>query len=94
MGVKEKYLSCTKLPRDTADCLLQQHWNMMSDYEKAAIRYNALANWMCAGQPATPDDRITFEILGLVEGRKAKNWPISRKEFDEAIDRAILKGFN
>lgn len=77
-------------PRDTADCLLQQHWNSMHDQEKAAIRYNALAEWMRAGQPATPDDRIAYEILGLVAGRSKRNWPISRKDFDAAIDRAVL----
>lgn len=77
-------------PRDTADCLMQQHWNSMNEQEKAAIRYTALANWMCKGQPATPDDKIAYEMLGLVEGRSKRNWPISRKDFDAAIDRAVL----
>lgn len=77
-------------PKDTADCLMQQHWNAMRAQEKESIRYNALANWMCNGQPATPGDRISYEILGLVEGRKQQNWPIPRKDFDAAIDRAVL----
>jgi len=77
-------------PKDTADCLLQQHWNAMHEQEKAAIRYNALATWMCNGQPATPTDRIAYEMLGLVEGRKPQHWPIPRKDFDEAMDRAIF----
>jgi len=81
-------------PRDTADYLMQQHWNAMHEQEKNSIRYNALAKWMCSGQPATPDDRIALEILGLVEGRLEKHWPISRKDFDEAIDRAVLHTHN
>lgn len=79
-----------KPPKDNAECLMHQHWNAMQEQEKAMIRYNALANWLCQGQPATPHDKIAYEILGLVEGRSKHNWPISRKDFDAAIDRAVM----
>lgn len=61
----------------------------LAEAKRDADRYNALAGWMRKGQPATPDDRIAYEMLGLVEGRSKQSWPIPREQFDAAIDNAV-----
>jgi hypothetical protein len=75
--------------RDTADSLMKRHLLDMNEIEKDALRYKILSEWMRKGQPAKPGDKVAYEILGLIEGRS--RWPISKKEFDDAIDRALIK---
>jgi hypothetical protein len=60
----------------------------MNDTERNALRYLALSKWMRSGQPASSNDRMAGEMLGLAQNRRT--WPIPQDVFDAAIDRAML----